>query len=112
MTRRSLHIVLLGALLATIGGAVTVGQGRTATPTPGATVWTATPADAARIARVEAGLAAVTLSSGAPIALDIAGWMQAYRVPGISVAVFDDFRVVWAKRRSTRCSRPAPSASR
>jgi CubicO group peptidase (beta-lactamase class C family) len=112
MTRRSLHIVRLGILLATMGGAVTVGQGRTSTPAParGSTVWTATPADAARLARVEAGLPAVTLSSGAAIALDIAGWMQAFRVPGISVAVFDDFRVVWAKAYGVKeAGKPEPA---
>jgi CubicO group peptidase (beta-lactamase class C family) len=110
MTRRSRHIILLGALIASTGGAVTAGQGSASSPARGSTAWTATPTDAARIARVEAGLPAVPLSSGAPIALDIAGWMQAYRVPGISVAVFDDFRVVWAKAYGVKeAGKPEPA---
>ena len=49
------------------------------------------------------------LATGDPIALDVEGWMRAYRVPGISVAVFDGFRVVWAKAYGVReAGKPEP----
>src|SRR5215216_3144802 len=75
MTRTSRHIARLGVLFASIGAAAAAEQGRTVALPKGATVWTATRGDAERMARVEAGLAAVTLSSGTPIALDVPGWM-------------------------------------
>jgi len=68
-----------------------------AVPAPGTTLWMATPGEAERIRHVETSLPAMPVSTGEPLALDIEGWMRAYDVPGISVAVFDDFKVVWAK---------------
>jgi CubicO group peptidase (beta-lactamase class C family) len=66
-------------------------------PAAGATSWMASPAEAARIARVEAGLAPIPGGTGGARAGSIEGWMRVYNVPGISVAVFDDFKVVWAR---------------
>lgn len=99
MTRASWRAPLLLAcvLLVSAAGSAHAPQDRAALPENGATVWLATPGDAERITRVEASLPTVPISTGDPIALDIEGWMRAYRVPGISVAVFDGFRVVWAK---------------
>ena len=85
-------------LVCVIGTALLAQQSLSGTPPEkGARIWMTTPAESERIVRVEGGLAPVRLAAGAPIALDLPGWMRAYNVPGISVAVFDDFRIVWAK---------------
>lgn len=63
---------------------------------PDKTLWLSNPADAARIARVEGSLPALQLG-GEPRKFDVTGWMDVYSVPGISVAVFDDFHLAWAK---------------
>jgi CubicO group peptidase (beta-lactamase class C family) len=68
----------------------------TVPPPSGATVWMASPAEADRIARVEAGLAAIPGSASGGRS-SIENWMRVYNAPGLSVAVFDDFKVVWAK---------------
>jgi CubicO group peptidase (beta-lactamase class C family) len=60
------------------------------------TSWAKDPAQAVRLARVEAGLPALDVG-GQPRAMDIAQWMALYDVPGLSVAVFDDFELVWTK---------------
>ena len=111
MTRMSRRgaLVLACLLLASVSGGAQAPPVRPAPPEKGATVWMATPGDAERIRRVEATLPTVPVSTGDPIALGVEGWMRAYKVPGISVAVFDDFEVVWAKTYGVKeAGRPDP----
>ncbi|WP_396268874.1 serine hydrolase [Ideonella sp.] len=49
-----------------------------------------------QIQRVEAALPAVS-KEGRTLELSLAGWMKALRVPGLSIAVIEDYRIVWAK---------------
>jgi CubicO group peptidase (beta-lactamase class C family) len=62
-----------------------------------ATEWLARPSEAARVARVEAGLAPVTLPGEEPLRMPLRQWMELYKIPGVSVAVFDKHALVWAK---------------
>jgi CubicO group peptidase (beta-lactamase class C family) len=62
-----------------------------------ATAWLAQPSEAARVARVEASLAPATLPGEEPIRLSLQRWMELYKIPGLSVAVFDKNTLVWAK---------------
>jgi CubicO group peptidase (beta-lactamase class C family) len=66
------------------------------------TRWLADASQAARIERVEQGLPPITLADGTALKLDLRGWMEVFRVPGVSVAVFDNFRVVWRKSYGVR----------
>jgi CubicO group peptidase (beta-lactamase class C family) len=66
------------------------------TPKP-ATEWLARPAEAARVARVEAGLPPITLPGQEPLQLSLQRWMELYKIPGLSVAVFEKNTLVWAK---------------
>src|SRR5690242_883748 len=53
---------------------------------------------AARIQRIEDGFAPIPLSGQVrSLHLDIRKMMQLFNVPGLSVAVIDDYRIVWAK---------------
>ncbi|MCY1018511.1 serine hydrolase [Pyxidicoccus sp. MSG2] len=61
------------------------------------TEWMARPSEAARIARVEAGLPTVTLPGEKPMRLSLERWMELYKIPGVSVAVFEKNALVWAK---------------
>ncbi|NOJ91895.1 class A beta-lactamase-related serine hydrolase [Corallococcus coralloides] len=61
------------------------------------TQWTARPSEAGRIARVEASLAPLALPGEKPQALGVRRWMALYRIPGLSVTVFDKDAVVWSK---------------
>ncbi len=73
------------------------------------TRWLADASQAPRIERVEQGLPSVTLADGKVLQLDLQGWMKLFGVPGLSVAVFDDFRVVWRKSYGLReVGRPEP----
>ena len=77
---------LLSLLLSSrLGGADTSSTG----------VWVASPREAARLARVEASLPGLE-AAGQP-RMDVAAWLALYDAPGLSVAVFDDFKLVWAK---------------
>lgn len=49
-----------------------------------------------RIRRVESALPAVS-TGGRTIELSLQGWMETLRVPGVSVAVIDGYRIAWAK---------------
>lgn len=49
-----------------------------------------------QIQRVEAALPTVS-KNGRTLELSLQGWMDSLRVPGASVAVIDDYRIVWAK---------------
>jgi CubicO group peptidase (beta-lactamase class C family) len=62
-----------------------------------ATQWLARPAEAARVARVEAGLAPATLPGEEPMKLSLQRWMELYKIPGLSIAVFEKNTLVWAK---------------
>jgi CubicO group peptidase (beta-lactamase class C family) len=62
-----------------------------------ATEWLARPAEAARVARVEAGIASLPLPGEEPLRLSMQRLMELYKVPGLSVAVFDNHSLVWAK---------------
>jgi CubicO group peptidase (beta-lactamase class C family) len=62
-----------------------------------ATEWLARPSEAARLARVEAGLAPVPVPGEEPLRMSIQRWMELYKIPGMSVAVFDKHALVWAK---------------
>ncbi|HZI04255.1 MAG TPA: serine hydrolase domain-containing protein, partial [Archangium sp.] len=62
-----------------------------------ATEWLARPAEAARVARVEAGLAPATLPGEEPLQLSLQRWMELYKIPGLSIAVFEKNTLVWAK---------------
>ena len=51
-----------------------------------------------RIKRVENGFHPILVDeSESPLKLTLERLMQMYRVPGLSVAVIDDFRIVWTK---------------
>jgi CubicO group peptidase (beta-lactamase class C family) len=53
---------------------------------------------AARIERVEKGLPAIPAAGTEPaLQLDLEQSMRRFRVPGLSIAVIDNFRIVWAK---------------
>jgi CubicO group peptidase (beta-lactamase class C family) len=72
------------------------------------TLWVSSAAEAARIARVESSLPPIEVG-GHSRTFDVKRWMDLYSVPGISVAVFDDFRLVWAKTYGAKeAGRPAP----
>jgi len=73
-----------------------------AAPPSGTTVWLANPSQAARIQRVEVGLPAVDIPGEEPLRMGLQQWMEFYGIPGMSVAVFDDFRVVWMKSYGVR----------
>jgi CubicO group peptidase (beta-lactamase class C family) len=60
-------------------------------------VWMATPDEAARIARFEAGLAKFEAKGQPPIQMSLQQWMKTFNIPGLSVAVFDHGKLVWAK---------------
>jgi CubicO group peptidase (beta-lactamase class C family) len=66
------------------------------------TQWLARPSEAARIERVEKGLPVVSLPDGESLRLGLKEWMETYQVPGLSVAVFDNFEVAWAKGYGVR----------
>jgi CubicO group peptidase (beta-lactamase class C family) len=66
-------------------------------PSKPATEWVSKPAESARVAKVEANLAPATLPGQAPQRLSLKQWMELYKVPGLSVAVFDKNGIVWAK---------------
>jgi CubicO group peptidase (beta-lactamase class C family) len=66
------------------------------------TRWLSAPSQAPRVERVERGLPPVTLSDGQVLQLDLQGWMETLKVPGLSIAVFDNFQVVWRKSYGVR----------
>jgi CubicO group peptidase (beta-lactamase class C family) len=66
------------------------------------TRWLADGSQAPRIERVERGLPALTLADGTVLQLDLRGWMELLKIPGLSIAVFDNFQVVWRKGYGVR----------
>jgi CubicO group peptidase (beta-lactamase class C family) len=59
--------------------------------------WVSKPAESARVAKVEANLAPIQIPGEKPLQLSIQKWMELYKIPGLSVAVFDKNGIVWAK---------------
>lgn len=53
-----------------------------------------------RIAALESSLPAVT-SGDSTIQLSLTEWMDTLGVPGVSIAVIDDYRIIWAKGYGT-----------
>lgn len=51
---------------------------------------------AERIQRVESGIASIPTKDG-PFRLDLLQLMETFKVPGLSVAVIDDYKIAWAK---------------
>ncbi|RKH52713.1 serine hydrolase [Corallococcus aberystwythensis] len=96
--RRSLSRLVLAAILFSPGGAALAAEG---TKKP-ATQWLANPAQAVRAARVEAGLAPVVIEGEKPQSLTLPQWMALYRIPGLSIAVFDKHAIVWARTHGVR----------
>jgi CubicO group peptidase (beta-lactamase class C family) len=93
--RSVLHRLLL-RLVAFLAVLAIVLTGRTANPAGSATVWVATSDEGKRLARVEATLPPLE-AEGHTRPMDVAAWMALYDAPGLSVAVWDDFKLVWAK---------------
>lgn len=60
-------------------------------------VWVSSSAENARIARVEAGISPVEIEGQPAIKMSLQQWMDALKIPGLSVAVFDHGKLVWAK---------------
>jgi CubicO group peptidase (beta-lactamase class C family) len=83
----SLTIALFVTAL-TIASPLTPRQKDSATPS----------SEAERIHRIEAGFAPLPSGKdGAPLPIDLPKLMQLYNVPGLSVAVIDNYKIVWAK---------------
>ena len=64
---------------------------------PAATEWLADKAQADRIRAVESGMVATVPGEAQPLQLSLQRWMELYKIPGLSVAVFDADRLLWAK---------------
>jgi CubicO group peptidase (beta-lactamase class C family) len=92
MTRHLLAMLLLSCLV----------PPAMAAPGKGDTLWMVDASQAERIRRVEAGLPAVALPEGKTLQLGLEQWMDFFHIPGVSIAVFDDFRVVWRKSYGLR----------
>jgi CubicO group peptidase (beta-lactamase class C family) len=73
------------------------------------TDWLSKPSEADRVKRVEAGLAAFALPGEHPVQLPLQRWMDLYKIPGLSIAVFDHHELVWAKAYGVKqAGRPDP----
>lgn len=55
------------------------------------------PANDAHGAAIEAALPEIPLTGEAPLRLTLNQWMDALAIPGVSIAVIDDYEVVWAR---------------
>ena len=88
-----------GALVfaAALCAMVTVTAFVPADPPVAKAVWLASPLEAARLARVESQVPPVEIKGEPPIGLTIQQWMDTFKVPGLSLAVFDRNEIVWAK---------------
>jgi CubicO group peptidase (beta-lactamase class C family) len=87
----------LGVCLCAVSAVVVLGQRGVGTGRSTSTVWLASPDQAARLSRAESQIPAVTIDGEPPIALTLQQWMEIYKIPGLSVAVFDRHEMVWAK---------------
>ena len=73
------------------------GLAAAAQPQRKATEWLADPSHAAKIAAAEREIVAVVPGEAEPLRLTLQRWMELYKIPGLSVAVFDQQKLVWAK---------------
>jgi CubicO group peptidase (beta-lactamase class C family) len=80
-----------------LASVVVIGRREADPPRGAATLWSASPLQAARIARVESQVPPMVIEGEAPIALTLEQWMKAFNVPGLSLAVFERNELVWAK---------------
>lgn len=71
--------------------------GQTSTSPALRTEWLSTPSEAARMARVERKMPPVAVPGEEPLTLTLEEWMREFRIPGLSVAVFEKNQIVWAK---------------
>jgi CubicO group peptidase (beta-lactamase class C family) len=53
------------------------------------------PANDIHLAAIENGMPEIPLTGEAPLRLTLSQWMEALAIPGISVAVIDDYQVAW-----------------
>ncbi len=104
MRRTAASSLCLGLFICLLSG-VLYGAG----PKKSQTEWTSTPAQVAHIARIENGLAPVILKGEAPANLSLKKWMELFNIPGLSVAVFENYQLVWAKAYGVKQNgRPEP----
>jgi CubicO group peptidase (beta-lactamase class C family) len=68
----------------------------------GDTQWLADRSQAERIQRVERGLPSVPIPGEQPLRMGLVEWMKFFKIPGLSVAVFDANRIVWMKAYGVR----------
>src|SRR5438093_1558599 len=54
-----------------------------------------------RIRKIEVTAVDIPMGEKEPVRLSLAQLMELYKVPGLSIAVIDDFKVVWAKGYGT-----------
>jgi CubicO group peptidase (beta-lactamase class C family) len=54
------------------------------------------PANDPHLAAIENGMPEIPLTGEAPLRMTLSQWMEALAVPGVSIAVIDDYQVVWA----------------
>jgi CubicO group peptidase (beta-lactamase class C family) len=91
MTRHLFALLVLASLVLPVSAVAEDG-----------TRWLADASQGPRLKRVEQGLPGVVLADGTVLQLDIQGWMKLFGVPGLSIAVFDNFQVVWRKSYGVR----------
>jgi CubicO group peptidase (beta-lactamase class C family) len=73
------------------------------------TEWLVDPTHKARIASIAAELVAEIPGDPAGVRMPLQRWMELYRIPGLSLAVFDADRLLWAKTFGVReAGRPDP----
>jgi CubicO group peptidase (beta-lactamase class C family) len=89
------HVIALASLACWT--AVALGQAPKA-----ATEWLADPSHASRIAAAERDIVAAVPGEAEPLRLTLQRWMELYKIPGLSVAVFDQRALVWAKAYGVR----------
>jgi len=61
------------------------------------TLWLSSQTESERIAHVENGIPALEVKGQPPIQLTLQQWMEKLGIPGLSVAVFDHGKLLWAK---------------
>ncbi|MGO8969578.1 MAG: serine hydrolase [Myxococcaceae bacterium] len=87
MTRQPVALLLLLSLVPVQRAAAADGD----------TQWLLEAAQAPRIQRVERGLPPLSVQGHPPLAVDLQEWMRLFNIPGLSIAVIDNFRIVWMK---------------
>jgi CubicO group peptidase (beta-lactamase class C family) len=90
MRRFSLRIAVCALVVFTS----TIGSAQLKKPD---TEWTADPSQTERIQRVETGIPPVVIPGEAPVSMTLQQWMDFYKIPGLSVVVFDEYKIVWKK---------------